>query len=253
MMRWFTKQADFPEREPQTEQVIQEQLAFVCAPDEQRFTRCLLTRLLDEGCNLPVRIAKPYFYDLMQTGLLATLSEELQHEFAEHGVTVPCRQYAQFLQAIDFYRTHTTEQVIALQVTESIEQLVGFWQIQGSDFQEEREQFEARLQRLLLQLRPEGCAESDSIPVPLARRRLYLVLATSLARYLPDRQALQAAFGSLPELIQTMPRDHAVFYRFMAFCQKFIPYFSHVASQIVWRTLETLQLETETESRKQNR
>lgn len=250
-MCFFGKHPDRASRAEHTRQVIQQQLELVCAPDEQRFDRGLTARLLAEGCNLPMRIAKPRFYDLVLRGGRPTLPVHLQPNFSKFVEPAPCVQYPQFVEAIGFYRTHAAhaEEIMALVITHSIEYLVQqVWLLQADSFQQNIEQFEANIWVQMLHLLPEGCDVSDEVLISLttlARRRLYIAFTTSLARYLPDRQTFQTAFGSLPELIQAMSRDHAVFCQFMAFCQERIPYFTHVSSQIFWRTLETLQLEAE--------
>jgi hypothetical protein len=60
---------------------------------------------------------------------------------------------------------------------------------------------------------------------------------------LRERKPFQEEFGSIPELVNAMQKEHTVFCRFMAFCKARIPYFNYIASRTFWRTLETLRLE----------
>jgi hypothetical protein len=141
---------------------------------------------------------------------------------------------------------------MVLELTKSIETLKAEWQLDDLLFQESLDQFETQLQSLI-RLLYQGVQTSGrtvlrggcvcSIPLELVRRRLYIALTTSLLRYVKERKPFQAEFGSIPDVVKAMQKDHQVFCRFMAFCRERTPYFTYIASQTFWRTLETLRLD----------
>jgi hypothetical protein len=238
-----------------TNQIIRDELNFLLERDEERFTKHLLAHLLNEGCNLPIIIAKPRFYELMVAGLFAKASPSIQEKFVQ---TLPSLQeivssptqsehqsisHEEFFKAMLFFKSYLdfSGKQMAIEVTKSIDMIKAEWQLDESFFQEGIDHFTACLQTVINQI-CQGIQTSE--PIELIRRRLYIALTTSLLRYVQERKPFQAEFGSIPEVVNAMQADHAVFCRFMAFCQERTPYFTYIASQTFWRTLETLRLES---------
>jgi hypothetical protein len=61
-----------PESANQTrDRLIRDEMRFLLQRDEQRFGKQLRARLLEEGCNLPLSVAKPAFYREMIAALAA--------------------------------------------------------------------------------------------------------------------------------------------------------------------------------------
>ena len=245
--------------------LIHAELKFLLERSEQRFTRQLRAHLLHEGCNLPIRIAKPRFYELMLAGLFAKASPLTQAKFVQKFPSLQviasqsqcqgeCIPHAEFFQAMLFFESHldSSGKHIALEVAKSIDTIKEEWQLDESFFHGGVDHFEICLQSLLKPLF-QGVQTSGrtvlrggcvcSIPLELVRRRLYIALTTSLLHYVKERKPFQAEFGSIPDVVKAMQKDHQMFCRFMAFCRERIPYFPYIVSQTFWRTLETLRLE----------
>jgi hypothetical protein len=152
-----------------------------------------------------------------------------------------------------FFKSHlnSAEKHMAIEVTKSIDTIKAEWQLDDLLFQEELDHFETRLQAVIDQICPgvqtsvyEGVQDkSCTLPLERVRRRLYIALTASLLRHLRERKSFQEEFGSIPEVVNAMQKDHTVFCRFMAFCKARTPYFSYIASRTFWRTFETLRLE----------
>lgn len=234
--------------------IIRTELLFLLEPDERLFSRQLLAHLLDEGCNLPLVIAKPRFYELMLAGILATLASGKQQEIFREKLdktSQPFLDHKGFVDLMRFCRTslNVSPKQMAIEVTKTIETITREWALDDLLFQEDAGIFESRLQAIMQRLSQDAQTSSRqnvpaaSIPLSLVRRRLYIAMTTSLVRYLKDGTPFQTAFGSIPEALHAMQEDHKVFCRCMRLCQEHIPYFAHVASQTFWRTLETLRLE----------
>jgi hypothetical protein len=238
------------------DEIIRDELKFLLEEDEQRFAEYLLAHLLDEGCNLPLVIAKPRFYALMITGLFTKVSSSIQDRFIQKFPSLqPMVSSAQFksqsvthedfLNTMRFFHSHleSSGEQVAIEMTTSIEILKQEWQLDESFFQDTIDHFTTRLQAVINQMCQEAQPSACTMSIELVRRRLYIALTTSLLRHVKERKPFQAEFGSIPETVNAMQQDHAVFCRFMAFCRERNPYFTYVASQIFWRTLETLRLE----------
>lgn len=238
------------------EQLIRDEVSFLLERNERRFVKQLLAHLLDEGCNLPISIAKPRFYELMIAGLFAQVKSSLQEKFAkklpslQKVVVLSQREreaitHGEFFDAMLFFESHlpSAGKQMAIEVTRSIDTIKEEWQLDDGFFQEELDSFETRLQAMLNQICPGVQTSVCDIPLERVRRRLYIALTTSLLRYLGERKSFQEEFGSIPEVINAMQNDHAIFCRFIAFCKVRTPYFSYIVSRTFWRTLETLRLE----------
>ncbi len=211
-------------------QMRRDELMFVLESDEQRFLTMLRARLLDEGCNLPIRLAQQHFY--------AALSNQ-------EGRVIKPLAHAEFCNAIRAYLSTLAdaERAIACETTRAIDEITRAWQLDDTLFQETGEQFLNRLRTIIADLwqangmtPADGCAET-------IRRRLYIALTTALLSKIRIRNEFARVFGSIPNLLRAMAADHAEFCRFMAFCCERTPFFLLLASQTFWRTLETVRLE----------
>jgi hypothetical protein len=239
-----------------TNAIIRDELKFLLEGNERRFAKQLLAHLLDEGCNLPIKIAKPRFYELMLTSLFAKASPSIQEKF---GQKLPALQkgilqsqdkkgpvtHVEFFETMLFFESQlkSSGKQMAIEVTKSLDTIKKEWQLDDSFFQEGLDHFEIHLQTKINQI-CQGVQTSDcNMPLELVRRRLYIALTTSLLRHIKGMQSFQTEFGSVPQVVKAMRDDHTVFCRVMAFFKERIPYFSYIASRSFWRTLETLRLE----------
>ncbi len=238
-------------REDEAQRIIRDEMRFVLEPNEKWFKKNLQSHLLREGCNYPLYLAQPVFYDAMITGLYSSVDASLQSQCLK---AFPCIEhihdeplsYEEFHAVMRFLaaKLKGSEKQIALEVTKSIERIKQLWQLDEQFFHQELPQFEAFIETTM-----NGLLHSDSIENAQLRssdhirRRLYMALTTSLLRKMNVRRAFEDEFESIPRILENMHQDHGVFCRFMRFCQERTPYFTFIASQAFWRTLETLRLE----------
>lgn len=268
LTKFFTKSTALQDAQG----IIRDEMAFLLEPNEPRFDRQLLARLLGEGCNFPLAIAKPRFLKLMISGLFAKTDPATRKKFVEtfhinvsefHNGKKDSISHEDFHKVMLFFKSYGQHpgQQIATEVLDAIQKLKEEWQLDEAMFQEGLEQFEARLHPLINQiyqgeqsLSPTLIGDSGCpIPLDLARRRLYIALTTSLLRHIQARQAFETQFGSIPEVVKAMQEDHSVFCDFMKFCKERTPYFHYLASRTFWRTLETLRLERRREEVEKSR
>jgi hypothetical protein len=237
-----------PEEHPQ-DAILRDATMLLLETHEARFSKHLLARLLDEGCNLPLIIAKPRFYALMTIAFEKHLPSEKSAHIQEVAHSF---QHAQFVEMMTLCYTHIPQakQIAALEVLNSLDRIKVEWQQEAQELQEDDDaRYEQRLKSILAQLYPQETKAENSIEdavqawLPQVRRRIVIAMTTALLRYVRDRQLLQQSFGSLPQAIAAMQQNHAEFVRFLRLCQERIPYYKHVAAQSFWRTLETLRLE----------
>ena len=214
-----------------------DELAFVLEADERRFLTMLRARLLDEGCNLPLALAKRRFY-------AALLTRFAELSALGKSVAAPVT-HAEFCRAIRAYLPGLAdaERMLALEATRAIDMVTRAWQLDDALFQASGEQFAARLRTVIAELwQANGMTPADGDADAL-RRRLYVALPAALLSKMRVRTEFVREFGSMPNLLAAIAADHAQFCRVMAFCRERSPYFLFLASQTFWRTVETFRLE----------
>ena len=225
-------------------------MAFLLEQNERWFEKQLQAHLLEEGCNLPMPLAKASFYKHMLSELREISGPEYRSKLQtlvngslDHASNLT---HPLFHNTIRFCASkhHDSGRRMALAVTKTIQAIVGEWQLPPEMFQEDLPSFSERVCSLALPL----WEKVPSVPFEIIRQRLYLSLTTSLLSKMNVRQEFEREFGSIPELLQAMQTDHARFCRFMNFCREHTPYFQPLVSRSFWRTLETLHLEQRNES-----
>ncbi len=236
------------------QQIIRDEMRFLLEPEERWFEKHLCAHLLDEGCNLPLVLAKPRFYTLMISGLCtrgnlpAASLPFVDSMDSEDSLKDHCSNYSHrdFYKAMRFFAAALDAPGIqmALEVTASIRTIVQEWLLTHAIFQEDIERFTSRVKEIMTRLcETNGILWESMISFDMIRRRLYLALTTALLSKMNVRAIFVQEFGTIPSLLQAMCNDHAEFCRFMALCQEHTPYFPSLASRSFWRTLETLRLE----------
>jgi len=231
---------------PHQDAVLQDIVTLLLETDERRFSQLLLARLLDEGCNLPLKLAKPRLYMLMASALSKHLPfdkfAEIPEILEDHSTSF---QHARFVEIMTFYYTHLShaKQTMAFEFLNALDVIKAEWQEEAHLCQEKESMFGQRLQVIVESLFPQSLSDNDVFSLPQVRRRLYLAMTTSLLRHLRDRSLFQSTFGSIPQALSAMQQNHAEFVRFLLFCRERIPYYDHIAAQIFWRALETVCLE----------
>lgn len=230
--------------------IIQDAMQFLLERNERRFEKLLRAQLLQEGCNYPMALAKPHFYQFMVSGLLRQANSALQEKVKTIIPPQPAAQeklpaHEDFYQAMRLLANKLDHagKVMALEVINCLQTITQESQLDPVMFQEDPEQFQARIQTTINQLWSASRVPYPAPPFDLVRRRLYMAWMTALLSKMNDRNAFEQEFGSIPEALQAMQKDHHTFCRFMAFCQERTPYFRYLTTQTFWRTLETMRTE----------
>ena len=100
------------------------------------------------------------------------------------------------------------------------------------------------LQNLIEQI---ACVNSDGNLAQHAldtiRRRLKIAVVTSLMRHVRNPELLREEYGSVPQILQGIDRDPALWPALMATFKKQVPYAQHVSTQSFWRTLNNMDTE----------
>jgi hypothetical protein len=197
----------------------------------------------------------------MISGLLSKGGSSVQSKFAKVISPEQAGQYdtishAEFYNAIKFFRLELGDagKTMALEVSKSIQSIFREWQLDPNIFQQDFEQYQAFVQTTVDQLwNASGMEQSEEMSFDLIRRRLYMALTTSLLSKMNARNVFEQEFSSVPDALRAMKEDHQNFCRFIKFCQERTRYFTYIASQTFWRTLETLRTEELAEHRRNAR
>jgi len=228
-------------------QLISEMMQFLLQRKESRFARQLMAQLLEEGCNYPIVLAKPRFYELMILGLAEQLDIVARKKFDQHiSHDLSNLNHIQFSVAMNYFVSHRKnfDKQMALEVINSTEKIIDEWKLSKTFFTGGLDQFNTHLQAVVIKFaKASASSRLPKISIDQIRRRLYIALTTSLFRFTRDQQIFQQEFGSIPEVLKAMREDHTVFCGVMAFFSAQTPYFSHVASPTFWRTLQSLNTE----------
>lgn len=228
------------------ESVLHDAMRLLLEPNEKRFGNLLLSRLLAEGCNLPLVVARPRFYALY----LAAMNQDWPVPERLLRPSAPL-QHAQFIEVLSRASSSRPQarQFLANAVFTCSDALKTEWQDTARICrQPDRAAYERRLRALLRTIFPRAMPDAAIEKavndwLPTVRRRLALALTTGLLRHCRDGERLRRDFGELPAMLADLQADHPRFTAFLAACEPQIPYFDHVVAQIFWRTLETLRLE----------
>ena len=70
----------------ETTRIIRDEMLFLLERNERWFTKNLQAHLLNEGCNYPLCLAKPLFYDTMISGLFSKANSTVQKKCQEELV-----------------------------------------------------------------------------------------------------------------------------------------------------------------------
>lgn len=234
-------------RKNERDRLISEMMQFLLQRNESRFLKQLMAQLLEEGCNYPITLAKPRFYELMVQGLADQLDNGARKEFDKRMTkNFLDLNHLEFIEAMRYFVSHlkNSEKQMALEVINSIEQLIDLWKLNPPFFAAGLDDFNARL-RAVVEKYTQASARCrlSTFSINQIRRRIYLALTTSLFRFIKDPKQFQMEFGTIPEVLKAIQEDHSVFCRVMAFFSTQTPFFSHAASQAFWRTLQSLNTE----------
>ncbi|PIE30175.1 hypothetical protein CSA57_04580 [candidate division KSB3 bacterium] len=245
MRYFFNKQPGSDE----AQRIIRSEMAFLLEQHERWFEKQLQARLLREGCNFPICLARQSFYVFMGSELLHIVPDAQRSKLQsllQNGSGTASATHPQFHHAIRFCAAQCPEsgRLLALAVTKAIHSIMEEWRLPAEIFQEDLPAFRERIQCLAARLWENFPAYTgQTLALEALRRRLYLTLTTSLLSKIPLRQEFEQEFSSIPDFLSTVQTEHTHFCRLMNFCQERSPYFQIIVSRTFWRTLETFFLE----------
>lgn len=227
--------------------LVREEMQFLLQRDERRFSKQLQARMLDEGCNLPLALARPIFCEKLVSSLSAELPpaqrSRLEGRRPSNGSETT---HPRFHEAVRFFLAHLpdAESALARASIEATAAVRRAWRLDIAFLTADADRFEEELGRIVDRLcrsRPHG--RLSALRLAHIRRRLYLALTASLLRYVRDPDSFRAEFAAVPDLLGKMRADRGTFTRAMAFFAAQTPYFVDIASRTFWRTLAALDTE----------
>jgi hypothetical protein len=229
------------------DRLIREELQFLLEGDERRFGRQLRARLMEEGCNLPLCLARADFYEALIAALAPGLDDEEKRRLA---AGLPPRSYP--LAHPRFHgtvrelsqRLRNSGPRLAAAAIDAVAAVVATWRIDPGLFTGSPAVFDDGLRSAAGRIsaaNPRG--RLGGMPFGELRRRTRLALCVSLLKYVGDPDAFRSSFGAVPRCLAEMERNPALFSRLMAFFMGRLPHAGTLASQSFWRVLQTLDNE----------
>jgi len=228
-------------------QLIRREMRFVLQQDVRRFTRQLLARLLDEGCNLNPALARLRFYEGFVRRLAADLPADGRIRFCQKTTDVVVDDaHRRFHAAVKHCLAHLFEAETQMTATvlDVIEALKLDWLQTTNKGLSNANPEDSYLQNLVEQI---SRVNSDG---HLARhdfdkicRRLRIAVVTSLMRHVRKTDLLREEFGSVPQILRGSSQNSTLFPALIATFKKQIPYAEHVIAQSLWRTLNNMDTE----------
>ena len=228
-------------------QLIRREMRFVLHQDVRRFTRQLLARLFDEGCNLNPALARMKFYEGFVRRLAADLPADTRDRFYKKSPDVVVDDtHRRYHAAVKYFLAHLSdaETQITAAVLDSIETLKLDWQQTAKKCLPNANPGDLYLQKLVEQIshaNSNGNLAQHCLDKICCRIRIAVV--TSLMRHVRRTDLLRAEFGSIPQILRSLSQNPTFFSALMAKFQKQIPYAEHVMAQSFWRTLNNMDTE----------
>ena len=228
-------------------QLIQREMRFVLQQDVRRFTKQLMARLLDEGCNFHPALARKRFYEFFVHQLAAGLPADARIRLCDNTPQVIADDtHPRFHAAVKYFLTHLSdaETQMTAAVLDVIEALKLDWQRTAEKCPLNENTGDLYLQNLVEQIL---CANSDGNlaqhGLAKIRQRLQIAVVTSLLRHVRRTDLLREKFGSVPQILRGLSQNPTLFPALMATFKKQIPYAQHVMAQSFWRTLNNMDTE----------
>ena len=228
-------------------QLIKREMRFVLQQDVRRFTRQLLARILDEGCNLHPDLTRIMFYERFERRLVSGLAADTRTRFYDKipklntGCTHP-RYHA----TVKYFLTHLSD--AETQITGTVLDVIGAlkldWQCIAKTCLSNPNPGNPYLQNLIKQIsraNPDGNLIHHGLDK--IGRRLKIAVVTSLMRHVRKPDLLRLKYGSMPQTLQSLSRNPALWPALMAAFNEQVPYTQHVTAQSFWRTLNNMDTE----------
>lgn len=239
-----SKSSAAPSAENARESLIREEVRFLLQGNDARFLKQLRARLLEEGCNLPLSVARPCFCRHVVAALSRMLNESEQSAFERRfGDDFRQLTHPEFHRIIRYLhgKLPGPETSMARAALDAVAEVMAIWRLDDAMFTDGPEIFDATAGRMIAMVvtgNPGG--RLAALPHDLIRRRLRLALTAALLRHATDPEAFRSRFGPVHGVFSKMTDDPALFSRVMTFLKAQMPYFDHIASQVFWRTLNHL-------------
>jgi|GEM_PF-7102566 len=234
-MPLFKKRTTMPD---ERRQLIHDEMQFLLEKNPTRFTRQLRARLLEEGCNLPIVLARPIFYQHMQTPLDADI-----------------RDHPSFYGAVyRFWRRVATPEPELIQAEfAAIDAICAAWRIDKSILTRQMTVFDDFLRRAIARMRhadPDG--RIGRLPAQTIAKRVMMALITALLTHTRRPDAFNDAYGNLPKALNRIHHDPAQFCRAMNLLWDQTAYSPHMAAQSFWRVIDNLNIQGAGSGQNQN-
>lgn len=224
--------------------LIREHMRFILQREEMRFSKELLALLLEEGCNLPLELAKPLFYRAMATTLSCKLDRSLKGKLSADIPPDPSTiRHLEFHAMVQLFCAHVPnpEEQLAMASLDALSVVCKRWILNHELLTGSAVSFDEYLREAVQEIgeqNPGG--ELAGQQFANIRRRVYMALVTSLLRHARDPAAFKSAFGPVPEVLAAMRKNRAVFSRAMKLFSGQVSHFTNIASRTFWRTLNTM-------------
>ena len=240
--RWDSRVAEATRK-----QLIKREMRFVLQRDVHQFTKLLLARLLDEGCNLHQDLARMKFYERFERRLTAGRPEDTRYRFCEKTPDSDTNcSHLRYHAAVKYSLAHLSdaETQITGTVLDVIETLKLDWQRIAKKCLSNANPGSSHLQKLIEQIthvNSDGKLAQHGLDK--IRRRLKIAVVTSLMRHVRKPDLLRKKYGSVPLMLQGISRDPALLSVVMVAFKEQVPYARHVIAQSFWRTLNNMDTE----------
>ena len=235
------------------QQLIKREMRFVLQQDEKRFTRQLLARLLDEGCNLNPNVARTMFYEHFEVRLMSAMPPGLRVHLTE-TLSQAASGFSQprFNKTVKFFISHLSQadKKITAAVLDVIDTLKHEWQQTAEKCLFGDKPMDSHLMSLIDQFKrhhPEGNLANHGTVV--IGRRLRIAITASLLRHVRKPDLLREKFGCAARIVQGSSQNPELFPELMSFFNKHVSYARLVATRTFWRTLNNMDLESTTTNR----
>ena len=228
-------------------QLIKREMRFVLQRDVHQFTKLLLARLLDEGCNLHQDVARMMFYERFERRLSAGRPEDTRYRFCEKTPDSDTNcNHLRYHAAVKYSLAHLSdaETQITATVLDVIETLKLDWQRIAQTCLSDENLASPYLQDLIEQItHVNSGGKLAQHGLDQIRRRLKIAVVTSLMRHARKPDLLRKKYGSVPLILQGISRDPALLSAVMAALKEQVPYARHVIAQSFWRTMNNMDTE----------
>jgi len=227
-------------------------MRFILQQDVRRFTKQLLARLLDEGCNLHPELARIHFYEHFERCLAFDLPADTRaHYYAGTTASNTVRTHPRFYATVKYFRAHLAD--AEMKMTAAVLDVIGHlkqeWQRMAKRCLSDAARPNTSLQDLIAQIsavNPKGHLAGHGLDT--IQRRLRIAIVTSLMRHVRRPNVLREQYGGMPQLLRAMGRDPALFGDLMLAIKEQVPYARHVIAKTFWRTLNNMDTEMPNES-----